>query len=184
MGPVRLQWSVLWLVVGVLLAGGTAGAAHSNVTAAALAHFDKGRKAEERGRYDEAIVEFSAGYKLKGDPIFLFHIAEAHRLARNPEEALQAYRRYLALMPEEGHRTEVEARLAEMERLLAETRAPQPPPQPTAAPVSRAFDAGGGTIGTSAAEVGAHEDRRSGRTISREPLVLPRTAGAALRIDF
>lgn len=86
-------------------------------------HFDEGSKAYDLGDFERAIVEYKAGYEAKPDPVFLFNIAQCYRLARNLEQSLFFYRRFLLRAPEATNRGVVEARIADIERQLAAQKA-------------------------------------------------------------
>jgi tetratricopeptide (TPR) repeat protein len=111
----------------------------------ALQHFERGQTHYNLGRFDEAIAEFERAYEMKPDPIFLFNIAQAHRLARHTERAIFFYRRYLALDPRAKSRAEIEEHLAALEAELAASSTsqpasqPAPPPAPAPAPAPRAI---------------------------------------------
>src|SRR2546422_457802 len=78
-------------------------------------HYQAGTKLFNLTLYDEAIGEYEAGYKLKDDPVFLYNIAQAHRLAGHLEKAIRFYRNYLRLVTQSPQRAEIEQRIAEME---------------------------------------------------------------------
>jgi tetratricopeptide (TPR) repeat protein len=105
-------------------------------------HFQAGTSAFDLGLYDKAISQFTAAYEVKRDPVLLYNIAQAYRLAGHPREASRFYRVYLERTPDAPNRAEVEGKLAELheaiERLEAtQTRLPpdqtQPSQQPPAA---------------------------------------------------
>ena len=97
-------------------------------------HYSQGMKHYTLGHFSEAIEEFEKAYDIKPEPIFLFNIAQSHRQNKNAERALFFYRRYLEAEPRAKNRAEVEKRMKDMEKLLAEekeraaTPALQPPP--------------------------------------------------------
>jgi tetratricopeptide (TPR) repeat protein len=66
-------------------------------------------------RYDLAIQKFAAGYRLSGAPLFLYNLAQAHRLKGDCAEALTRYRAFLATDPIGTVREHAEAHLAELE---------------------------------------------------------------------
>jgi tetratricopeptide (TPR) repeat protein len=88
--------------------------------AAAKAHYGRGTSYYNLGRYSEALAEYEAAYLAVQDPPFLFNIAQCQRKMGKDEEALAAYRSYLRVAPNASNRTEVQKRIAELER---ETRA-------------------------------------------------------------
>ena len=62
----------------------------------ARAHFDKGTTQYNLGRFQEAITEFEQGYEQVPDAIFIYNIAQSHRLAGNNERTLFFYKRDLS----------------------------------------------------------------------------------------
>lgn len=99
-------------------------------------HFASGRAYYDRGRYEEAIVEFQRAYELSPHPELLYNLYLAHQNLGHRAEAIDALSRYLAERPDE--RPELRERLRAMrERLEQEpepTREPAPSPEPTPAP--------------------------------------------------
>jgi tetratricopeptide (TPR) repeat protein len=95
-----------------------------------LAHFNL-------REYQAAIEDFRAGYRLKPDPVFLYNLAQAHRLAEHLEDALYFYRAYLRVGDNLPNRREVEERVASLEKLLAEKSKLKRPPDQTMAPVEK-----------------------------------------------
>jgi tetratricopeptide (TPR) repeat protein len=135
----------------LLLVGALEGAAAAQVTA--REHYERGTTLYDLRRYDEAAREYEAAFELKQDPALLFNIGQAYRGAREYEKSVLAYRSFLRRLPTSSNRSEVESRIAEMERLIAEQRktlqsppagtlapkeTPAPSPQPTAGVEPRA----------------------------------------------
>ncbi len=125
-------WTVLVLVSLITRA-------QADDRAAAKEHFQKGSTAFALGAYDEAIAEYSAAYRAKDDPALLYNIAQAHRLAGHAADALRFYKMYLTLLPRAPNREEVEAKIAELQRLAEQQKKTQqqmppdevkPPTQP------------------------------------------------------
>lgn len=92
--------------------------ARADDRAVAREHFEKGTKAFNLGAYDEAIEEYSAAYRAVDDPALLYNIAQAHRLAGHASEALRFYKMYLVRAPQATNGAEVEAKIAELEKLV------------------------------------------------------------------
>ena len=93
--------------------------------AQAKEHYKKGTKLYDLGKYDEAIHEFEAAYELKDEPVLLYNIAQAYRLANKYAEALRFYRSYLrkftaANKKDPPNKVEVETKIADMENLIAQ----------------------------------------------------------------
>jgi len=110
-------------------------------------HYERGLARFNLQEFKDAIVEFEAAYRLKPDPVFLYNLAQAHRLSENVERALYFYRAYLRASPSAPNRSEVEGRITALEKLIAEKKnvatppdhalspADKPPTSATAAPV-------------------------------------------------
>ena len=88
---------------------------------AGKAHFERGVKQYNLGRFPEAIVEFEHAYDKDPAPILLFNIAQSHRQHGNKERALFFYRRYLEQAPDAPNRADVEQRQKES-RAVASAR--------------------------------------------------------------
>jgi tetratricopeptide (TPR) repeat protein len=119
----------------------------------------KGTRAYDLGLYDEAIAQYMAAYKIKDDPALLFNIGQAHRLAGHSAEALRFYKTYLSKLPDAANRAEVEAKMADLSKQLAQqkeaasTPPPAPPPAPPApAPAPLAPAPGGPALATPPAD--------------------------------
>jgi tetratricopeptide (TPR) repeat protein len=96
----------------------------------ARAHFEHGERLYKVSRYREALEEFKEGFVSKADPVFLFNIAQCHRLLGDREEALTFYRRYLQADPRTFRRIEIEKRIHDLETQVA--AGPTPPPRAAA----------------------------------------------------
>ena len=105
--------------------------------AQAEAHYKKGTAFYYLGQFDAAIAEFEAGYTEDPRPAFLYNLAQAHRKAGRPAQALDFYRKYLDLEPRSARRHEVMGRVAELERELAAAEA-APPGRATQRPTAPA----------------------------------------------
>jgi tetratricopeptide (TPR) repeat protein len=80
------------------------------------------------GHYAQAIDHFEQGYRLLRDPIFVFNIAQAYRLAGAHEQALLAYRSYLRVAAHDAPKRDVAA------RWIGELETPHAPVAATAEP--------------------------------------------------
>ena len=137
----------LALAAGPALAKGPA----SDDSAAAKEHYKKGTKLYDLGKYDEAITEFEGAYELKDEPVLLYNIAQAYRLANKYAEALRFYRSYLrkftaANKKDPPNKVEVETKIADMENLIAQqNRISTGPPVDAIGPGQHPTNNGGGT---------------------------------------
>jgi tetratricopeptide (TPR) repeat protein len=126
----------------VVLALTTAASAQPSLSPEAKKHQDAGLALFDKGKYDEAIAEFEAAYKIEQAPKLLFAIAQAKRLGGHCDEAMPLYKKYLETLPSETQ-TEAaqtgmkmcadEQAAREKERLEREREKAeaQPPDEPT-----------------------------------------------------
>jgi tetratricopeptide (TPR) repeat protein len=84
--------------------------------AQAKAHHGRGTSYYNLGRYQEALAEYEKAYLAIQDPPFLFNIAQCQRKMGKDREALGAYRSYLRVAPNAPNRSDVQRRIAELER--------------------------------------------------------------------
>jgi hypothetical protein len=91
---------------------------------------DEGRATFEAGRYAEAIRAFEASYRIMPAAGLLYNLAQAHRFMGDCPGALSVYRRFLAADPGGKLRQRTEARIADMERCVAERARAEPPEAP------------------------------------------------------
>jgi tetratricopeptide (TPR) repeat protein len=99
-------------------------------------HYDKGNTAYNLGRFKEAIDEFSKAYEAFPDAIFIYNIAQSHRMDENWERARFFYKRYLSLKPDASNRAAVEGWIAEAEANLKKPSPPVAPVPVTPTPVT------------------------------------------------
>lgn len=103
--------------------------------------FRAGDQAYKLGDYAEAIAAFEDAFRLSEDPIVLFNIAQSYRKQFGIDgqrtrlvKARDLYRTFLREVSDPGLRTQAEGLLAEVEKLLAETKdSPAPVPAPVPA---------------------------------------------------
>ncbi|MSP62219.1 MAG: hypothetical protein EXR72_18180 [Myxococcales bacterium] len=121
------------VVLGLLL--GVARSASADNVSGARDHYRRASKLYDQRRYLEAATEFEAAYAAKDDPVFLYNVAQAYRLAGELEGALSAYGSYLKRSPRASNREEVDARILELQKAIEQQRqAPAQPPLPTVTP--------------------------------------------------
>jgi tetratricopeptide (TPR) repeat protein len=80
--------------------------------------FERGMGYYQKDEFDKAIEQFDVGFRLIPNPLFLYNMAQAHRLSNRPEKSLELYRRYLRESPDAKNRSEVEERIAVLEKQL------------------------------------------------------------------
>jgi tetratricopeptide (TPR) repeat protein len=124
----------------------------------AAAHVKQGQAFFQVGEYDHALAEYQAAHELSAEPSLIFNIALCHDRANRPEQALEAFRRYLALVPDgavadearediarltpvvekiKADRAAEDARVREEARLREEAARRPPPAPPPVPPPSR-----------------------------------------------
>lgn len=106
----------------------------------ARARFRLGRAYYDNGDFAQAAVEFEAAYRISQRAALLYNIYLAYRDASDMRHAAEALRKYLALEKEIENRGQLEARLAALDRTLAEEEA-KPEPTPAAPAPAPAQDA-------------------------------------------
>jgi tetratricopeptide (TPR) repeat protein len=95
-------------------------------------HAALGQRLLERGRTQEALVEFRRAYELRADPRLLYDIAACYRQLGNTAQARFFYERYLAAAPDAPDRDEVEAALDALGAPAAPASTkPAPAPSPS-----------------------------------------------------
>jgi len=119
-------------------------AAHAQMTQAqkdeVKLHYQRATRAYDLQKYQEAIDEYQKAYEISGDPLMLYNIAQAYRLADQPAEAVRYYRRFLQRMPNARNREDVERKIADQEKLAEQRKKAEPvtpvtpPPPPTKPP--------------------------------------------------
>jgi tetratricopeptide (TPR) repeat protein len=78
----------------------------------------KGTVALNLGQYEEAIDHFSQAYTLTQDPILLFNLGQAFRLAGKPDKAVASYSSFLrAAGPGTKYRAQFDRAAAEIETI-------------------------------------------------------------------
>jgi tetratricopeptide (TPR) repeat protein len=154
-----LQGLVVMAALGCASAAAAAGDTES-----ARAHFNRGTKLYDLGRYLEAAKEYEATYELKDDPALLFNIGQAYRLGGNLPDAIRAYKSFLRRVPDSAQRPQVEAHIRAMQETLEKQRASTPPatpPAPTPSPSATTPATAGAPAPTATAPT---DDRRDART--------------------
>jgi tetratricopeptide (TPR) repeat protein len=96
--------------------------------AAARDKFEAGKKAYRLGDFDEAILQWKAGYTIKDDPVFLYNIAQAYREKGDFNKAIFYYESYLKEAPSSSIRGQIEQKLAELRKVVKEQQATQTKP--------------------------------------------------------
>jgi tetratricopeptide (TPR) repeat protein len=100
----------------------------------ARAHFRLGRAYYDNGDFAQAAVEFESAYRISNRSALLYNLYLAYRDANDLRHAANALRKYLELEKNVENRGQLTARLAALDRSLAEpAAAPTPTPAPAVA---------------------------------------------------
>ncbi len=85
--------------------------------------YAQGAEFFRRGRYAEAVAELAEAYRLWENPAILYALGQAHEGLTQVRRAIEVYRRYLdGTPPDDPRRADVEARIQQLEGLLATVR--------------------------------------------------------------
>lgn len=107
--------AVLFVALLLVLAAPARAADNSE----AQRHYTAGMAHYNLREYKEAIKEFEASYRLAPDPVFLFNLAQCHRLIKHDRDALYFYQAYLRARPDADNRVEVEKRVETLKKAVA-----------------------------------------------------------------
>jgi len=116
----------LFLALLAILALG--GPVYAEDVASARKHFERGSTLYDLQQFPEAAREYELAYEAKNDPALLFNIGQAYRYAGNYAKAIGAFKAFQRRMPNASNHNEVEARLAEMQKMLDEQKRTQDRP--------------------------------------------------------
>ena len=123
-----------WMLRSVLLAATvflgvaldvTPAAAQSSADEEARVHFEAGRVAFSRGRYESALGSFQEAYELSQRPALLYNIGTTLDRLRRDQEAIEAFEQFLTLSPDSDLAPEVQERV----RILRENARPDLSPE-------------------------------------------------------
>jgi tetratricopeptide (TPR) repeat protein len=97
-------------------------------------HYEIATRFYDVGKYGEAVKEYEEAYMLTGDAALLFNIGQAYRLWDRPEDAIRVYKNYLRQRPDAVNRTDVEKKIADLEKVVEERRRGGAPPGEAVSP--------------------------------------------------
>jgi len=109
----------LVVIVAVLLSLSSVANAKGSKDAARAA-FKSATQHFNLGEYAEALDAFKEAYRNFEDPVFLFNIAQCHRMMGNKQEAVRGYRTFLREAPDAPNRVEVEQLIASLDAAIRE----------------------------------------------------------------
>ena len=104
----------------------SATAAHAEPPPPSDLRYREGKQAFASGDYAGAAARFEEAFRLSDDPVYLFNLAQAQRLAGDCAAARRSYRAFLVRVPDASNRADVEEKIASLESCAA----PRPPPAP------------------------------------------------------
>jgi tetratricopeptide (TPR) repeat protein len=119
------------VVVTLLALGGVAQAqeAQSRDEGVAKGLFQAGKAAYEQARYEEALEYFERAYEQSKRPLLLYNIGQAADRLRKDERALEAFKLFIELAPNEPERATVEGRIRALEQAVAARKEREAPAQ-------------------------------------------------------
>ncbi len=121
------------IVLAVIASAGARSAA-ANPTADAERYYNEGQTAYDAKRYDDAIAAWDKSYALSHLSALVYNLAQAHRLHGDCAEALDAYKRFIALDPKSPQRTSAEGFIRDLDPCPAPAGVVEPPPPPPTLP--------------------------------------------------
>jgi tetratricopeptide (TPR) repeat protein len=123
-----MRYSRLLPILGVLFL--LPGLARAQQTDDELAkqYYKLGEELYNRADYEGALKQFQQAYKLSNKPALLYNMARCNESLGQHEKAIELLREYLKSSPENANM--IEARIANLQRLVEkkQQKPPQPPP--------------------------------------------------------
>jgi tetratricopeptide (TPR) repeat protein len=120
---------VLVLLAAVPVAAAAEEPANPPASEARL-HYQKGTALFNLGEFADAAAEYKEAYKALNEPVFLYNIAQAYRLAGDYEKAAFFYTSYARNAKDPATRNEAIQRAKKLEEKLASVRKGKPEPEP------------------------------------------------------
>ena len=84
------------------------------------AHVERGDRYKEAGDYERAASEYLAAYELVPHPVLFFNVGQVYRLAKQLDQALEYYQRYLEAEPGGRAADQARAYAEGLRRMIAE----------------------------------------------------------------
>jgi tetratricopeptide (TPR) repeat protein len=111
-----MRWSFVLPVLGLLLAPAVV---HADDAADAKAAYARGRAFFKAGQFPEAAAELNKAYALKPHPALLRYLGDTYFKMNDARQAISHYKRYLQEAPEAPDKDKVEAKVKELEGIVA-----------------------------------------------------------------
>lgn len=124
--------------------------------AEARALFNAAVAAYDAGRYEDALDSFERAYQRSSRAALLYNMGQCYDRLRRDQEAVDAFERYLAAMPDAENRSQVEARIRALREGIARRNNPELAP----AAVAGAAEPAVGTPAPDLREERSHRPRR------------------------
>lgn len=100
----------------------------------ARGHFKLGKAYQDQGAFERAAEEYKLAYEADPRPEMLFNIAQAYRLAKQKEQAIEYFKQYLAKQPSGAGADEARRHVVTLQKELDEEAAAKQAPPPTVLP--------------------------------------------------
>ena len=110
-------------------------AAADSSTEKARGHFKQGKAFQDAGAYERAAEEYKLAYEADARPEMLFNIAQAYRLAKRKEQAVDYFRQYLDKQPNGAGADEARRHVVTLTKEIDEENAAKQAPPPTVLPL-------------------------------------------------
>jgi tetratricopeptide repeat protein len=107
----------------ILVLMSVAASASAEDKEAAKKAFSEATRYYNLNQYSDALEAFKRAYWNYEDPVFLYNIAQCHRLLKHKAEAIDFYKSYLRNAPNARNRAEVQRVVSELEASLQQDRA-------------------------------------------------------------
>ncbi len=118
------------LILALLLAGAPAAAETDD--ALAKQYYKLGEELYNRADYEGALKQFTQAYQLSKRPALLYNMARCHESLGQHERAIEVYNDYLKSSPDNP--AVIQARIANLRRLIEKRKETTPTPTTTATP--------------------------------------------------
>jgi tetratricopeptide (TPR) repeat protein len=120
----RMRGAIAVVAIVALVAPSLARAAPTPAAKAeAREHYTAARRLQDLGKWEDAIVEYQAAYKLASLPELLFNIGQCYRLKGDKQRAIDAYQAYLAAAPDGAAADEAHEHVATLQLRIEVERA-------------------------------------------------------------
>ena len=100
-------------------------------------HFKLGKQFQDNGAYERAAEEYKRAYDADPRPEMLFNIAQAYRLAKQKEQALDYFKQYLAKQPAGAGADEARKHVVTLQKEIDDETAAKQAPPPTVLAVDK-----------------------------------------------